>query len=45
VKGLADLPSDVASLARAGDMVITLGAGSINTIGPRILEEIRACRP
>ena len=45
VKSLADLPSEVASLARAGDMVITLGAGSINTIGPRILEEIRACRP
>jgi UDP-N-acetylmuramate--alanine ligase len=45
VKGLADLPSEVASLARAGDMVITLGAGSINTVGPRILEEIRACRP
>jgi UDP-N-acetylmuramate--alanine ligase len=45
VKGLADVPSEVASLARAGDMVITLGAGSINTVGPRILEEIRACRP
>jgi UDP-N-acetylmuramate--alanine ligase len=45
VKALADLPAEVASLARAGDMVITLGAGSINTVGPRILEEIRACRP
>ena len=45
VKGLADLPPEVAVLARPGDMVITLGAGSINTVGPRILEEIRACRP
>jgi UDP-N-acetylmuramate--alanine ligase len=44
VKALADLPAEVASLTRAGDMVITLGAGSINTAGPRILEEIRACR-
>jgi len=44
VKPLADLPTEVAAIARAGDMVITLGAGSINTVGPRILEEIRACR-
>jgi UDP-N-acetylmuramate--alanine ligase len=41
VKGLDDLPGAVAGLARSGDLVITLGAGSIGAIGDRILLELR----
>jgi UDP-N-acetylmuramate--alanine ligase len=35
------LPEAVAALTRVGDLVITLGAGSIGTMGERILEAIR----
>jgi UDP-N-acetylmuramate--alanine ligase len=41
VKGLDDLPGAVAALARSGDLVITLGAGSIGAVGDRILLELR----
>jgi UDP-N-acetylmuramate--alanine ligase len=41
VKGLDDLPGEVARIARPGDLVITLGAGSIGAIGDRILGELR----
>ncbi len=41
VKSLQELPSAVASLARTGDLVITLGAGSIGAVGDRILDELR----
>jgi UDP-N-acetylmuramate--alanine ligase len=34
---LDEVVSAVTSLARPGDAVITLGAGSIGTVGPRIL--------
>jgi len=44
VPGLADVAGAAARLARPGDLVITLGAGSIGSVGPRVLEEIRACR-
>ena len=37
VPNLADLPGRVASLAKTGDLVITLGAGSIGAVGDRIL--------
>jgi UDP-N-acetylmuramate--alanine ligase len=37
VPNLADLPARVASLAKPGDLVITLGAGSIGAVGDRIL--------
>ena len=37
VPSLADLPGRVASLAQPGDLVITLGAGSIGAVGDRIL--------
>jgi UDP-N-acetylmuramate--alanine ligase len=37
VKSLSDLPARVAALARRGDMVITLGAGSIGGVADRIL--------
>jgi UDP-N-acetylmuramate--alanine ligase len=37
VPALADIPDFVARRARPGDLVITLGAGSIGTVGPKIL--------
>ena len=44
VKALTDVPAAVARLARAGDLVITMGAGSIGHAGPAILEELARCR-
>jgi UDP-N-acetylmuramate--alanine ligase len=41
VPALADIPEAVAGLSRPGDIVITLGAGSIGGVGPRILELLR----
>ncbi len=40
VPALEELPARVAALARDGDVVLTLGAGSIGTVGPRILQEL-----
>ena len=40
VKSLDDLPAAVARIARANDLVITLGAGSIGTMPDRILEAL-----
>jgi UDP-N-acetylmuramate--alanine ligase len=37
VKDLSAVPSAVADLARPGDLVVTLGAGSIGTVGDRLL--------
>ena len=45
VKELDALPSAVSALAHEGDLVVTLGAGSIGTVGARILEAIRAKSP
>ena len=42
VKSLQALPVAVSRIVRAGDLVITLGAGSIGTIGDRILSELRS---
>jgi len=42
VKDLPALPAAVASRARSGDLVITLGAGSIGTIADAILDELRS---
>jgi UDP-N-acetylmuramate--alanine ligase len=42
VRRLADVPSEVARLARTGDVVFTLGAGSIGQVGDRILEALSA---
>ena len=41
VPALEDLPAAVATMTRPGDLVITLGAGSIGGVGERILEAIR----
>jgi UDP-N-acetylmuramate--alanine ligase len=41
VKSLQDLPGAVAALVGNGDLVITLGAGSIGAVGDRILDELR----
>jgi len=41
VKNLDALPAAVSALARDGDLVITLGAGSIGTVGERILDQLR----
>jgi UDP-N-acetylmuramate--alanine ligase len=41
VPALDQLPDVVADLARDGDLVITLGAGSIGGVGERILDAIR----
>ena len=41
VPALEDVPAAVAAMARPGDLVITLGAGSIGGTGERILEAIR----
>ena len=35
-----DLAGDVAALAREGDVVITLGAGDITRLGPKVLTEL-----
>ena len=45
VRLLADVPRAVAGLSRPGDLVLTLGAGSIGTIGDRILDAIREKGP
>jgi len=44
VSRLDDVPAAVARWSQRGDLVITLGAGSIGAAGARILEEVRACR-
>ena len=41
VPALDDVPAAVARLATAGDLVITLGAGSIGGVGDRILDALR----
>jgi len=38
---LKNLPDRLARIARDGDVVITLGAGSIGTVGGRVLEALR----
>lgn len=40
VKDLAAVPALVASLVQPGDLVVTLGAGSIGTVGDRILSAL-----
>jgi UDP-N-acetylmuramate--alanine ligase len=37
---LATIPSLLAPRLRSGDVVLTLGAGSITELGPRLLSEL-----
>ena len=41
VRALDEVAETVAMLTRSGDLVVTLGAGSIGTVGDRILELLR----
>ena len=41
VRALDDLPAAVAALAKDGDLIITLGAGSIGGVADKILDAIR----
>jgi len=41
VASFADAVSSVAALAQDGDMILTLGAGSVSQLGPMILEKLR----
>jgi UDP-N-acetylmuramate--alanine ligase len=41
VRSLEDVPGAVAKIARAGDLVVTMGAGSIGTTADRIVAAIR----
>ena len=42
IKPLAEVPAAVARIVRRGDLVITLGAGSIGGVGDRILAALRS---
>jgi UDP-N-acetylmuramate--alanine ligase len=42
VRVLGDVPAAVAGLAQSGDLVVTLGAGSIGAVGPKVLAAIAA---
>jgi UDP-N-acetylmuramate--alanine ligase len=37
VADLADAPAELVRLARPGDLVLTLGAGSVTDVGPLLL--------
>ena len=41
VSSFEDAVSSVAAIAESGDMILTLGAGSISQLGPMILEKIQ----
>jgi UDP-N-acetylmuramate--alanine ligase len=41
VPDLADVPAELVRRARPGDVVLTLGAGSVTDVGPRVLEVLR----
>ncbi|MBK5216021.1 MAG: UDP-N-acetylmuramate--L-alanine ligase [Propionibacteriales bacterium] len=40
--GVEGLPERLAALIRPGDLLLTLGAGDIATVGPRVLDLLRA---
>jgi UDP-N-acetylmuramate--alanine ligase len=44
VAELGRLPAYVVALARPGDLILTLGAGSIGRVGPQILAELQRTR-
>ncbi len=42
VPSLRDVPRVVASVAEPGDLVLTMGAGDVTTLGPLVLDELAA---
>ena len=40
VPRLADVPAVLAPELRAGDLVLTMGAGDITTLGPRLIQAL-----
>ncbi|WP_311198063.1 glutamate ligase domain-containing protein [Ornithinimicrobium sp. INDO-MA30-4] len=40
VRDLAQAPTQLAPLLRAGDLVLTVGAGDITTLGPRLVDAL-----
>jgi UDP-N-acetylmuramate--alanine ligase len=41
VRSIDAIPGEIRSIARAGDLVLTLGAGSIGAMGDRILAALK----
>ena len=39
---LADVPAELVARAHPGDLVLTLGAGSVTELGPRVLALLEA---
>ena len=42
MRAIDDVPDAVAALAAPGDLAITLGAGSIGAVGPKVLAALSA---
>lgn len=42
VDSLAEAPASLAPLLKAGDLVVTLGAGSVGTLGPKLIDVLEA---
>ena len=40
VDSVAEAPASVAAIARPGDLIVTLGAGSVGSVGPRLLDAL-----
>ncbi len=40
--GLEEAAAELVARARPGDLVLTLGAGSVTAVGPRVLELLAA---
>ncbi len=44
IRDLDDVPAGLASLARPGDVILTLGAGSVTSVGPATADLLREAR-
>ena len=42
IDGLAEAPAAVAAVAARGDVIVTLGAGSVGSLGPQVLQALEA---
>jgi UDP-N-acetylmuramate--alanine ligase len=42
VRAFDEVPGEVVALARPGDLVLTMGAGSIGTVGAKLVSAIAA---